>query len=159
MPRCGLLSAYKEKTAKSDELNIADTKFFSEVDFDIEKLKTYKKAYEKLIQDKNYAYSMGNTTSYDRQMKRKEDFLQFLRDENIKYELKNNGEKIQFPAIVSPETDYKTINNMIKKNYLDAMKKLKSLDKNLHTYFSNHIRSEGGAFIYTPSEDITWHLD
>ena len=58
-------------------------------------------------------------------------------------------------------TKYKIINDKIKKNYRDAMGKIKSIReaKELHKHFSKHIRSEGGAFIYTPSENIKWYIN
>jgi hypothetical protein len=83
--------------------------------------------------------------------------LKYLDEKNIRYEIKD--EKLNFPGLGFANTDYKIINDKIKKNYRDAMKKLKTLDKSLHSYFSEHVRSEGGAFIYEPPEGIDWHLD
>jgi hypothetical protein len=56
---------------------------------------------------------------------------------------------------------YHKINGKIKKNYRDALgvlKKTKEAEM-LHAHFSKYIRSEDGAFIYEPPEDIDWHLD
>jgi hypothetical protein len=53
----------------------------------------------------------------------------------------------------------KKISDKIKKNYRDAMAIIKKLDMDLYSYFSEHVRSEGGAFIYEPQEGIDWHLD
>jgi len=65
-------------------------------------------------------------------------------------------------VIVKPskfkDSDYRDINGKIKKNYSDAMKKIKKENHALHEYFAKHIQKKDGAFIYKPSEDIDWHL-
>lgn len=54
---------------------------------------------------------------------------------------------------------YKKTATRIKKNYADAMTKIKDNDPALHQHFLDYIKKEGGAFIYKPAEDIVWHLD
>ncbi len=165
-----------EGVLKADQLSVSDDSIFvNKNEIQKEELQTYKNLYKKLYLEKEQAVSKGNVTKVDRKMHDIKGVLQYLDENNIEYECK--GPELKFKSKATTRTrdlteakkttetedftgtKYKVINDKIKKNYRDAMKKIKTVDKNLHSYFSDHIKSEDGAFIYSPPEDIFWHLD
>ncbi len=150
----------------SDELPLVDKNEAEIID-----QKTYQKAYKKLFLEKEEAEAKGNPAKVGRKADEISIFLKHLDDNNIEYEC--DGSKLKFISKGTTETKkvtekqdhtgtkYKIINDKIKKNYRDALSKLKSIRKakELHAHLLKNIVKEGGAFIYKPSEDIVWHID
>jgi len=167
-----------EGVIQADQLSISDDVVYSNRnEAELENRQTYEKAYRQLSLEKQEAHSKGHSAKVDRKINEISGFLKYLDDKNIQYDLEGYELKIKSRNITATEdstdtkdsadtkdstgTKYKIINDKIKKNYRDAMGKIKSIReaKELHNHFSKHIRSEGGAFIYTPSENIKWHIN
>jgi len=70
-----------------------------------------------------------------------------------------NYKIVRFKAKKFKDSNYEDINDKIKKNFRDALKKIKKEQPVLFEHFNTHIKRKGGAFIYEPPEEIAWHLD
>lgn len=92
-------------------------------------------------------------------------FMEFLEKKygirKVKVKAKPGERDYKLISAKFKDERYRKINGRIKKNYRDALSKLKGVKdaKDLHAHLSKHFRSEDGAFIYSPPEDIIWHLD
>ncbi|WP_020586681.1 hypothetical protein [Desulfobacter curvatus] len=161
-----------EGAIKADQLSVSDASVLvNKSEVQKEELQTYSNLYEKLYLEKEEAVSKGEVTKVDRKLHEINGVLKYLDDKNIEYEC--DGSKLKFISKGTTETKkvtekqdhtgtkYKIINDKIKKNYRDALTKLKGIRKAkaLHAHLLNSIRKEDGAFIYEPLEDIVWHLD
>jgi hypothetical protein len=124
---------------------------------DADSLKTWGKAYEILLKGKDEALVKKDFKEVDEKKKEIEKFQELLKKE-YGFSIKKEKGKLKFIEEKKKDDRYQQISNNVKKNYRDAKEIIKKLDKDLYSYFSDHIRSEGGAFIYTPSKDIDWHL-
>ena len=148
---------HEGKATWDDQLSLSDSDVHSN-NSSVEELQIRKRAYEQLVRDKDEARSKGDTAKSERTKIQIVEFIKFLDDQKEKYQLKNDDKELYFPILDFEPSEYKMINDKIKKNYRDAMKKLKSVNPDLHTHFTKRIKSDGGAFVYTASDDFEWHL-
>ena len=167
-----------EGVLKADQLSVSDDSVLVNKNaVQKENLQTYSNLYEKLYLEKEQAVSEGKSVKVERKVNEISLFLTHLKENNIDYEC--DGPKLKFTSKPTPETKnfteakktiekkdhtgtkYKIINDKIKKNYRDALTKLKGIRnaKALHAHLLSSIRKEGGAFIYEPTEDIVWHIN
>lgn len=113
------------------------------------------------IKAREQSRSKGDSTGYQHHEDGLNALLNYLDREIGVFAKKCKPEEgfIKLQARKFKDDRYKKSATRIKKNYADAMKKIRENDPALHQHFVDHIKKQGGAFIYTPPEDIVWHLD
>ncbi len=113
------------------------------------------------IKAREQSRSKGDSTGYQHHEDGLNALLKYLDRKIGVFSKKCKPEEgfIKLQARKFKDDRYKKAATRIKKNYADAMKKIQNNDPALHQHFLDYIKKQGGAFIYAPPEDVTWHLD
>ena len=85
-----------------------------------------------------------------------DEFIDDLKKTKIDCTIKDGEVKVM-PSKFK-DSNYRDINGKIKKNYSDAIKKIKKENPALHDHFVKYLTKKDGAFIYNQPDNFKWHL-